>query len=191
MKAFYFAITNHSKYIIMHKFIVFFALLLGFFEGISHGADNSTFVLKEQDNGTWTLQVRSSLDAFRKEVKTYFYDCPYKTPEEFSAQVLEHFDNSLKLTVNNNVHVPLLNGKVKLGHETVVFYQNIKLPKDFDTLFIEGAMFREIFRSKVKVLILKKEFEKNAFFLSKKNAFTLNLVAKEHKFTLWSEEEEL
>ena len=47
-----------------------FIVLLNALNVFAHGADVSTMVFKEQEDNTWTLQVRSSLDALRKEVKT-------------------------------------------------------------------------------------------------------------------------
>lgn len=174
----------------MNKFIVFSIILFNFFNGFAHGADISTFVLKEQNDHTWTLQIRSSLEAFRKEVKTHFVDCPYSTTEEFNTQVLEHFGNTLKITIDGKKDIALVNGKVRLGHESVVFYKDIILPEHFTSIQIAGSMFKEIYRSRVKVLIIKKEFEKNTFFLNKKNNFTLDLFMKEKQFKLWSREEE-
>lgn len=174
----------------MNKFIIFFIILCNAQIGFAHGADISTLVFKENKDQTWSLQVRSSLDAFRKEVKTYFYDCPYKTPEEFNEQVLEHFENTLKISINDNEKISLENGKVKLGHEAVVFYNNIKLPKNFNSIKITGTMFKEIYRSKVKILIIKSGFENIPFMLSKKNRFSVDLHAEDNHFKLWSKEAE-
>lgn len=174
----------------MNKFILFFIILCSVQITYAHGADISTLVFRENEDQTWSLQVRSSLDAFRKEVKSYFYDCPYTTPEEFNNQLLEHFENTLKLSIDDELDVPLMNGSVKLGHEAVVFYNNIKLPENFNSIKIKGTMFKEIYRSRVKVLIIKKGFNNTPFILSRKNSFSIDLVVEEDHFKLWSKEEE-
>lgn len=169
----------------MFKYFLFFTILFNGLSGFAHGADVSTMVFKQNEDNTWSLQVRSSLEAFRKEVKAYFYDCPYKTPEEFNEQVLEHFENTLKILINDNKEILLKNGNVKLGHEAVVFYNKIKLPKDINSIKIRGTMFKEIYRSQVKVLILKKSFKKTPFMLSRKNSFSIDLHVKDNQFQLW------
>lgn len=168
----------------MNKFIVISIILFNFFNGLAHGSDISTLVFKEQEDNTWTLQIRSSLDAFSKEVKAHFYDCPYTTPEEFKEQLLEHLENTLKISVNDAQNIVLEKGKVKLGHESVVFFNKIKMPNNFNALNITGSMFKEIYRSRVKVLIIKKGFEKRPFLLNKKNNFTADLVVQNKRFAL-------
>ena len=176
----------------MKKHILTLFLIITTLSAFAHGSDVSSMVLVEKEDDTWTLQVRSSLNAFRKEVRLHFYDCAYQSKEEFNEQLLEHFDNTLSLTVNNQ-NIDLGKGAVKLGHETTVFYKNIKIPQNINSLQINGSMFKEIYNSKVRVYVLRKEQNKTnnkettpkkPFTLSKKNNFKVNLTLKENDFVL-------
>lgn len=148
----------------------------------AHGVDISTMVLVEQEDHTWDLQVRSSLDAFRREVKMHFSESPYQTPEQFEEQLLAHFCNTLKITVNDETDISLDYGVVKLGHETVVFFDQIILPENITSIKLAGDMFKDINRSKIRLLVIKEGFEKTPFILDQKNDYSISLAVQESSF---------
>lgn len=155
----------------------------------AHGVDISTIVFAEKEENIWTLQVVSALDAFRKEVKIHYSDAPYTTPEEFNSQLLDHLQENLRIFVDGQQALALGKGMVNLGHETVVFYNEIKFPDDATALKIVGEMFKDIHRSKIKLLILKKGYDKQPFILDQKNNYTADLVMKENRFEIKEKEE--
>jgi len=173
-----------QKSLNMNKLLLSFIFSLYTLFNFAHGTDASILILKEHDDNTWTLQTKSSLEAFRKEIRMHFSETPYTSPEMFKEQVLTYFKNTFKITVNNTEIIPLNTGVVKLGHETSLFFNKIKLPKNINSIKIEGGMFKDIYKSNAKLLILKKGFDKTPFILSKKNNFTVNLSLKEQKITL-------
>lgn len=164
----------------MKKYVVLAIMLLATVAGRAHSPASSTMVLAEQEDRTWTLQVRASLDAFRKEVKMHFSDSPYESPAEFQEQVLRHFRNTLRISVNHGQEIIVDSGAVMLGHETTVFFDNISLPEDMETIEIVGSMFKDIYRSKIRLLILKEGVEqKSVFTLSQDNGFTKELMIQQ------------
>ncbi len=175
----------------MKKINLFVVMLFTTLSALAHGVDISTIVLAEQDDNTWTLQITSSLDAFRKEVRFYFADTPYTTPEMFKEQLLAYCKEKLKISFDNDESVLLDNSFVKLGHETMVYFNHIKLPNDITSLKINGGVFKDISGSKARLLILKKGFERNPLMLNKNNNYTVNLLLKNKKFLLQEKEAEL
>jgi len=166
----------------MKTFLLFFTILLTTLNTQAHSVDLSSMVLVEQENHTWTLQVRASLDAFRKEVKTHFSETPYQTPEEFKSQLLQYFSSTLKISVNDNQNIALNYGSVKLGHETTVFFDQIELPADINSIKVTGDIFKDIYKSKIRLLIIKDGFEKKSFILDHKNNYIANLMVRENAF---------
>lgn len=174
----------------MKKILLSLTLIGASIASNAHGVDISSIVLVEQADNTWTLQIMSSLDAFRKEVKTHFSDSPYTTPEEFKEQLRAHFQKNLKIRVNDKEEVLLGKAVVQLGHETVVSYDGIAFPSNLTTIQIAGGVFKDIYKSKVKLLILKKGYFKQPFILNKKNNYTVDLQVNEKHFVLKDTAEE-
>lgn len=154
----------------------------------AHSPIASDLMLVQEEDLSWTLQVRSALDAYRAEVKRHFADQPYATPEQFQAQVLDHFDHTLSIWVNEK-EVDLGQGVVKLGHETLVFYKDIELPSDLASIKISGKMFQDINKSKVAVIILKEDIERKAFTLNNENEFMTYLKVENNKLHAYASAE--
>jgi hypothetical protein len=136
-------------------------------------------VLTEKENNIWTLNIRSSLDAYRKEVRFHFSDTPYTTAEEFNTQVLAHIAATISLFVNGDQKIDLGNSTVTLGHETIVFYNEIKMPIGTESIKLIGDSFNDIYRHKIKLTLLEKGFDKKTGLLYKNNHFTGNFLLNE------------
>ena len=102
----------------------------------AHQADISTTMLVEKENGTWVLQISSSLTAFQHEIRTHFAETPYETPEEFQQMVIEHIKNNLQLSFNDSQNITLGKGDVRLGHETKVVFQVFGIPSDIKSVLV-------------------------------------------------------
>lgn len=168
----------------MKKIILSIALLFTTLSGFAHGVDISSMVFAEQKEGMWTLQVRASLDAFRKEVKFHFKDSPYNSPEAFKEQLLTHLQKNLSILVNGNQELVLEQPIVQLGHETVVYYNQIVLPHTIASLKISSSIFKDIYSSKMKLFILKKGADKQLFLLKKKNDYSVDLLINDTSFVV-------
>ena len=156
----------------MKIIILFFSVLWFSLGAQSHGFDYSVMTLTERDNNRWSLQIKASLDAFRKEVKQHFSESPYKTPEQFSQQLLEHITSTLKIVAKDK-SISLGEGTVSLGHETSVFFKEITMPvKSTKIQLINGAL-KDIYRHTTKLLVVEKNSETKSFILTKSNNFTI------------------
>lgn len=158
----------------MKKLILLFSLLLFSVNSQSHGFDYSVITLTEKNNNIWSLQITSSLDAFRKEVKQHYSKTPYETPEQFKMQLLEHVVSTLKIKVTGN-NLAFGTGKVRLGHETSVLFKEITIPqKSKGVQLINGAL-KDIYRHTTKLFVKKNGSSKKSYILNKANNYTVNL----------------
>lgn len=147
-----------------------------------HQADISTTMLVEKENGTWVLQISSSLTAFQHEIRTHFAETPYETPEEFQQMVIEHIKNNLHLSFNNSQNITLSNGVVRLGHETKVVFQVFGIPSNIESAWVQNTIFKDIHRSQSAVVLLKEGFNKEQFVLNDTNNHTLELQVNGNEF---------
>jgi hypothetical protein len=160
------------------KQVILFFVFLWFSVGVqSHGFDYSVITFTEKENNTWSLHIRSSLDAFRKEVKQHFAKTPYATPEQFNEQLLEHIASTLKLMVKGK-NIALGKGTVKLGHETSVFFKDIVIPNTANEIELTNGALKDIYRHTTKLFVAKKGSDKKSYILNKSNNFTINLSLK-------------
>lgn len=140
----------------------------------AHEIDISTIILAEQEDTSWTLQIRSPLVAFQREVKSNFSESPYTSVDEFKEQLLQHLQNTLTISIDEQDLV-LGQGIVQLGHESGVFFKGIKLPKNIRSLQITNNTFRSIYGNKTAFFVLDKEANKGRYILDKTNNHTIKL----------------
>jgi len=148
----------------------------------AHQSDISTTMLVEKENGTWVLQISSSLTAFQQEVRTHFAATPYETPEEFQQMVIEHIKNNLHLSFNDGQNITLSNGVVRLGHETKVVFQVFGIPSDIKSAWVKNTVFKDIHRSQSALILLKEGFSKEQFVLNDANNHTMELQVNGNEF---------
>lgn len=174
----------------MKRYPILIMMLLFSCICFAHSPSSATMVLAEQEDHTWTLQLRASLDAFRKEVNLHFAETPYRSPEEFQAQVLEHCRSRLTISANDDEKLLLDTGVVVLGHETTVFFDKILLPDDLQTIEVVCSIFEDIYKSKLRLLVLKEGVkQKSVFTLTKDNDFSRHLEIREGQMLLRAAEE--
>ena len=161
----------------MKKFILLIAVFLVSIGMKAHQADVSTTMLVEKENGTWILQISSSLTAFQHEIRTQFSETPYKTPEEFQQMVLEHIKNQFHFEFNGGQEITLNNGVVSLGHETKVVFEVLGIPKDISSIVLQNKIFGNVHKSQSSLLLLKEGFTKDRFVLDDDNNHTISLTA--------------
>ena len=148
----------------------------------AHQADISTTMLVEKENGTWVLQISSSLTAFQHEIRTHFAETPYETPEEFQQMVIEHIKNNLQLSFNDSQNITLGKGDVRLGHETKVVFQVFGIPSDIKSVSVKNTVFDAIHRSQSALVLLKEGFNKEQFVLNDANNHTVELQVNGNEF---------
>ena len=148
----------------------------------AHQADISTTMLVEKENGTWVLQISSSLTAFQHEIRTHFAETPYETPEEFQQMVIEHIKNNLQLSFNDSQNITLGKGDVRLGHETKVVFQVFGIPSDIKSVLVKSTVFDDIHRSQSALVLLKEGFNKEQFVLNDANNHTMELQVNGNEF---------
>ncbi|MFT2092519.1 hypothetical protein [Paraglaciecola sp. 2405UD69-4] len=157
----------------MKKLMLLLSLFWFSFGAYSHGFDYSVVRLIEQDNDKWRLVVVSSLDAFRKEVKQHFADSPYTSVEQFNAQLLSHINATLKIATKDT-EVSLGTGKVQLGHETSIIFDEVALPKGAQAMTLINGALKDIYRHTTKLIVAEQGQDGVTFILNKKNNFTAN-----------------
>lgn len=156
---------------------LFFLLLL--ISGASlqaHQPDISTTMLVERGEGRWLLQLNASLTAFEYEVKTVFPGKTYSTPAEFQQLVLDLVLAKVEIDFNDGTKAELLNGIVKLGHETNVVFELKNVPASLTSVSVRNSTFRDIHRNQSALVFLKKGFERKQQILDGSNGHTLRFV---------------
>jgi hypothetical protein len=166
----------------MKNYLVFLFLSLNITFSYAHQPDIASTFLIEQEDNNWVFQMRGALTAFQYAVKINYPDTTYATPEEFQAFVLEFVKENLIIRFNGQDSIRLENGFVKLGHETNVLFNVTGIPKNINSVFFKNSAFKDISRSQNALVILKKDFEKDQFILTKKNNHTVNLLVNNAKF---------
>ncbi|WP_051477525.1 hypothetical protein [Aquimarina pacifica] len=117
-----------------------------------------------------------------------FADTPYKSPEEFKKMVLDHVRNNLEIICNENEIITIHeDGFVKLGHETNVIFKVSGIPKEIHSIFLKNTSFKNIYKSKSALGILKNGFEKNHFILNPNNNHQVRVFVEENTFVLEKE----
>lgn len=164
----------------MKKWFFSLTLFLGAWSLQAHQVEISSTMLVEQDNSKWVLQIRSALTSFDYAIEAAYP--PYKSPEEFRSLVLQHIQDNLQITFNEEDDVMLQNGAVKLGHETSVVFEVVGVPEIIKSVYVENTSFKTIHRSQNALLILKKDFQKKQFLLNDQNDYALYLKADNTQF---------
>jgi hypothetical protein len=166
----------------MKNYLVLLFLSLNITFSYAHQPDIASTFLIEQEDNNWVFQMRGALTAFQYAIKVNYPDTTYATPEEFQAFVLEFVKENLTIRFNGQDSIRLENGFVKLGHETNVLFNVTGIPKNINSVFFKNSAFKDISRSQNALVILKKDFEKDQFLLTKKNNHTVNLLVNNSKF---------
>ena len=166
----------------MKRYITIIIAGLFSLTSFAHSPDTSTTVLVEKENNVWVLQISASLTAFQQEIRTHFSETPYTTPEEFKEMVVAHIKNNIEILFDDNKAISLKNGKVKLGHETNVVFEVEGIPLNMNTITITNKSFKDIYKSKSALIILKENFSKNKFILNEANDHGLSLAVVDNEF---------
>lgn len=166
----------------MKKFMLWLAALWFTMVSFAHNPDVSTTMLVDNGNNGWVLQISASLTAFQQEIRTNFAETPYKTPEEFQQMVLEHIKSNLHISFNEGKAISLENGAVKLGHETRVVFQVSGIPSDIHSVLVKNSTFKDIYRNKSTLFLLKEGYKKEHFVLNNDNDHTLSLAVNGKEF---------
>lgn len=165
-------------------------IALGFFSfswvAQAHQADISTTMIVERDNNQWVVQISAALTAFQYEIKAYYGDSAYATPEAFQALVISHLKDNLSISFNGKDTAKIEHAYVRLGHETNVVFEISGVPTDIRSADIRNSSFKDIHRNQSALVLLKKGFSKQQFILKDANQHTANLVVDGKTFQ-WAE----
>lgn len=165
-----------------YTFLIWFSLCSLIAE--AHQADISSTMLVEQDNGDWILQIRSALTAFEYEIHAQYGETSYSTPEEFKTLVIQHNLENIEINFDKNDTVELRNGKVKLGHETIVIFEVLGLPNSFKELQVKNSSFKNIHRNQSALVVLKHGVIKEQYTLNNDNNHAVTLLQNGSQFVL-------
>jgi hypothetical protein len=139
----------------------------------AHKPDLSNFMIYEQ-NGKYLLLIKTSLAAFEGEVDVQYNKNAYKSPEEFKQLLLQHFQKSCLLIVNNDT-IKFMNPYVVLGHESTIFAELANLPKNIHTFYVKNHVFKDIHGSQSELILLLNGLPPKQFILNEGNNYTVKL----------------
>ena len=143
----------------------------------AHQPDVSSTMLSQLEDGRWVVQVRASLTAFEFEVHKRFGTDSYATADGFKSLLLEHLREHIAISFGVEGKVELLNGQVRLGHETNVVFEVVGIPEDFREVSVQNSSFKDIFGNKGVLLILRDGIPPQRFLLTNSNGHTVHLAA--------------
>lgn len=150
----------------------------------AHQPTTSTTMFSKTENGTWVLQVNSSLTAFESEIHYHYGKDSYKTAQEFEELVIKYLKKHIEVLANNKIVINLNQAYVKLGHETNVVFEIDTIPTPLTLMMVTNNSFKDINRSKSAFIILMDGYEKDHFVLEKDNNFTASIINTGSKFEL-------
>ncbi len=139
----------------------------------AHKPDLSNLMIYEQ-NGKYLLLIKTSLTAFEGEVDVQYNKNAYKSPEEFKQLLLQHFQKSCLLIINNDT-IKFINPYVILGHETTIFAELANLPKNVTTFYVKNHVFKDIHGSQSELILLLNGLPQKQFILNEENNYTVKL----------------
>lgn len=163
----------------MHKWIIFFSLLLWHGTVQAHQPDLSSTILSEQGENKWVLQVRAALTCYEYEIHQHYGEGSYTTPEEFQELVIQHVKENISIHFNESDNIVLKNGIVKLGHETNAVFEVEGVPENIRTVKFKNSSFKDISRNQSALIILKTDFKQKQFVLDNSNQHTVHFAVKD------------
>jgi len=137
--------------------------------GLAHNPDVSNCIISKTEKGQIILQINSSLTAFKQEVVFRNGEESYKSPEEFRNLVLNYFNSSFSIVINDKDTLQFKNPKVFLGHETKLVAEITGLPKDIHTIHLKNELFKNIYKNQSIVLFLLAKLPTEKYTLSSAN----------------------
>lgn len=142
----------------------------------AHQPDVSNIIISKTQNGQVILQVNCSLTAFQEEVIYINGKDAYKTPEEFEALVIAHFNTSFSFIVNKKDTLQFKNTKIFLGHETKLVTEIVELPETVNMIELKNELFKDIHNNQSTVIFLLEGFPKEKHVLKQDNDHQIHLI---------------
>lgn len=146
----------------------------------AHQPGLSSIILVENESNKWILQIRTGLTALESEVNIKYAKGSYKTPEEFKQKVIEILKENVSISFDGK-QVVFTKPRVKLGHETIVLFE-FEGGDSYKKIDVTNTSFKDIYKSKSTLLVLKNGFKKNKFTLEKENNYSVRLIADRLSF---------
>ena len=150
----------------------------------AHNPDLSNIIISKTDSGQIILQINSSLTAFQQEVIYLNGEGAYQSPEDFQNLVLNHFNATFSIIVNERDTLQFKNPKVFLGHETKLVAEIIGLPETVTTIHLKNELFKDVHNNQSVVIFLLDDFPKEKYTLNKTNTHQIAIELKDGK---WNE----
>ena len=148
----------------------------------AHQPDLSSLMIYEQ-NGKHLLIIKSSLTAFEGEIDYCFEKNAYKTPEDFQALVIKHFQKNCFLIINNDT-IKCLNPRVILGHETTVFAELLNFPNNINNIYVKNTLFKDIPNNACELILSIKGLPQKQYILNKDNKQEVKLSLENNVWTI-------
>lgn len=148
----------------------------------AHNPDLSNVIISKTDNGQIILQINSSLTAFQQEVIYSNGEGAYQSPEDFKNLVLNHFNTTFSIIINEKDTLQFKNPKVFLGHETKLVAEIIGLPETIKSIHLKNELFKDIHNNQSVVIFLLDDFPKEKYTLNNTNMHQIAIELKDGKW---------
>ncbi|WP_281323993.1 hypothetical protein [Flavobacterium sp. IMCC34518] len=175
-------LTNYFNPKTTKKYTIRILFLFYSFSIFAHQPDLSTVMIYQDETGKCFLQFYSSLTAFEGEVDYKYSKNAYKTPEEFRALVIAHFNKSVLFICNAKDTLKFGKPQVLLGHETKLVAEVFGFPKKITSMYFKNTLFMDIPHNQSSLIILKKGLPNQLFVLNNENKQEINLVLENGKW---------
>jgi hypothetical protein len=148
----------------------------------AHQSDLSSIMIYEQ-NGKYLLLMKSSLTAFEGEIDYHYKKEAYKTPEEFMQLVVNYFDKSCSIIINNE-NIRFINPHVILGHETTFVAELANTPQEVKSLYLKNTFFKDIPNNQCELIFTTKGLPQKQYVLNNENNQEVNLSVKQGQWVV-------
>lgn len=170
----------HFRKPILQLFI--YCLILGSKVIFAHNPDSSNNIISKTESGQIILQINSSLTAFQQEIIYINGEGAYQSPEEFQNLVLNHFNASFSIIINEKDTLQFKNPQVFLGHETKLVTEIIGLPETVTAIHLKNELFKDIHNNQSVVIFLLDDFPKKKYTLNNTNKHQIAIELKDGKW---------
>lgn len=128
---------NKNKFLLI---ALFFYLFINNLQ--AHNSQISVITLSKKES-RWSILLSSSLEAFQYEVVREHPEIDFNkiTEQDWMQLMIKHIEKSINIIANNNVKVSLVNGAIRPGHQTDMWFDLQEMPSILKNLSIQVNSF--------------------------------------------------
>jgi len=146
----------------------------------AHNAQISTLSIIQNGDKKWSLIVSSGLSAFEFELRNKFptLDLNKLKLNDFQKLFLANIKENISIKANGGNSIELINGSIKIGHETDAKFDLSGMPDDLEAFSMTNHSFSTLTDHHCVMNIITKNGISQNFVLEKNNNFELSIDLK-------------